>query len=194
MSFLKSLSPDAALLDVFRAYPGTAKPLLDFHEALLRQESSLSVAERELIAAFVSGLNACSYCHGIHTATAEAFGVEEGLLAELLKDVDRAPVDEKMKPILRYVQKLTLTPSRMTPADADAIYAVGWDDRALHDAVVVCGLFNLMNRMADGLGIVPVAGYHEESGRRLKEIGYAGLAAQLDAGADQGSEPGSEDG
>lgn len=184
MSFLKSLPPEAALLDVFRAFPDTAKPLLHFHEALLRAESSLSVAERELIAAFVSGLNACAYCHGIHTATAEAFGVEEGLLDELLKDVDASSVDEKMKPILRYVQKLTLTPSRMTPADADAVYAVGWDERALYDAVTVCGLFNLMNRMVEGLGIVPAAGYHAESGRRLHELGYAGLAAKLDEPAD----------
>lgn len=182
MSFLKSLPPSAALMDVFRAYPDSAKPLLAFHEALLRSESTFSVAERELIAAFVSGLNACAYCHGIHTATAEAFGVEEGLLTELLKDVDASSVDEKMKPVLRYVQKLTLTPSRMTPADADAMYAVGWDDRALYDAVTVCGLFNLMNRMVEGLGIVPEEGYHAKSGARLKEIGYAGLASMLDEG------------
>ena len=180
MAFLRSLSVDAALFEVFRAYPSRAKPLLAFHEALLRGESSLTVAERELIAAFVSGLNACEYCHGIHGATAEAFGVEEGLLAALLKDVDASTVDEKMKPILRYVRKLTLTPSRMTPADAEAIYAVGWDDSALHDAVCVCALFNCMNRMVEGLGIEPAEGYLKKSGERLKEIGYAGLARMLD--------------
>ena len=50
------------LLAVFRAYPDTARPLLDYHQALLRGRSPLSVAERELIAAYVSGLNACRYC------------------------------------------------------------------------------------------------------------------------------------
>lgn len=182
MAFLKSLPAQSALLEVFRAFPSTSKPLLEFHEALLRGESSLTVAERELIAAYVSGLNVCSYCHGVHTATAEAFGVDENLLESLLHDVDSAPVDEKMKPVLRYAQKLTLTPSRMTPADADAIYAVGWDEQALHDAVAVCGLFNLMNRLVEGLGIEAAAGYHQESGRRLKEIGYAGLIPMLDGG------------
>ena len=181
MAFLKSLPPTAALLDVFRAYPATAKPLLDVHEVVLRGESPLTPAERELIAAYVSGLNACTYCHGIHTATAEAFGVEEGLLKTLLEDVDSSPVDEKMKPILRYVQKLTLTPSRMIPADADAVYAVGWDDSALHDAVCVCGLFNFMNRMVEGLGIEPSLDYTDQSAQRLKEIGYAGLAQMLDS-------------
>lgn len=180
MSFLKNLPQGSALLEVFRAYPGTSKPLLEYHEALLRGESPLTPGERELIAAYVSGLNACSYCHGIYTATAEAFGVEEGLLEALLMDVDSSPVDEKMKPILRYVQKLTSVPSRMTPADADAVYAVGWDDQALHTAVSVCALFNFMNRLVEGLGIEAPAGYHAESADRLKNIGYAGLAGMLD--------------
>jgi AhpD family alkylhydroperoxidase len=81
MAYLPSLPGDAALLDVFRAYPDTARPLLHYHQALLRGPSPRSVAERELIAAFVSGLNACGYCHGVHTATARAFGVGEGTLA-----------------------------------------------------------------------------------------------------------------
>jgi alkylhydroperoxidase family enzyme len=58
-----------------------------------------------------------------------------------------------MRPVLSFVRKLTLSPSRMTPADADAVFAAGWDDQALHDAAVICGLFNLMNRLVDGLGI-----------------------------------------
>ena len=189
MTFLRSLTDNAALFDIFQRFPATSRPLLEYHEALLRAESPLSVAERELIAAFVSGINACSYCHGIHTATAEAFGIEPGLLAALIEDVEAAPVDEKMKPILRYVRKLTLTPSRMTPADADAIFAVGWDDRALHDAVSVCALFNFMNRLVEGLGIVPPEGYHEESGKRLHAIGYGGLLAKVEAAIEgQGSD------
>lgn len=107
MPYLSSLPDNAVLLDVFRAHPGTAAPLLDYHEALLRGPSPLSVAERELIAAYVSGLNACGYCHGVHSAVAEAFGVGEGTLTALLDDVDSGPVDERLKPVLRYVSKLT---------------------------------------------------------------------------------------
>lgn len=61
MTFLPSLPDDARLLDVLRAYPGTAGPLLDYHEALMRGPSPLTVAERELVAAYVSGLNSCDY-------------------------------------------------------------------------------------------------------------------------------------
>lgn len=80
MTYLRSLPPEAPLLEVFKAYPDTAGPLVDYHEALMRGPSPLSVGTRELIAALVSALNACSYCHGVHAATALESGVEPALL------------------------------------------------------------------------------------------------------------------
>lgn len=162
-----------------RAYPAPAGPLLDYHEVLLRGPSPLTVAERELIAAYVSGLNACHYCHGIHTATAEAFGLPDGTLTALLDDVDTAPVDEPMKPLLRYVAKLTLTPSRVTGTDVLAILEAGWNERAVHDAASVCALFNLMNRLVDGLGVSAGPDYLTLSARRLADGGYAQLKSLL---------------
>ena len=179
MSYLSSLPDDAKLMDVFKLYPETSRPLLDYHEVLMRGPSPFSVAERELIAAYVSGVNSCDYCHGVHAATAGAFGIGEGTLTALLDDVDTAGVDERMRPLLRYIGKLTLTPSRMTDADAEAVLAAGWDEKALHDAVMVCALFNFMNRMVDGLGVRADEAYYEKSGHRLKELGYAGLATLL---------------
>lgn len=175
MAYLPSLPDDAVLLDVFRAFPDTARPLLDYHQALLRADSPLDVAERELIAAYVSGLNACGYCAGVHQAVAQSFGVGEDTFAALLHEVDTAPVSDRLKPILHYVRKLTLTPSKMTPADAEAVRAAGWDDRALHDAVSVCALFNLMNRLVDGLGVTAGQPYFDVAAGRLAAIGYAGL-------------------
>jgi uncharacterized peroxidase-related enzyme len=179
VTYLRSLPPDAALLQVFKAYPDTARPLLEYHELVMRGPSPFTAAERELIAAYVSGVNACTYCHGVHAATAEAFGMPAGQLAAALDDLDTAPVDERLKPVLGYVGKLTATPSRMTPADADAVFAAGWDERALHDAVLVCALFNFMNRMVDGLGVRAADGYFLISAARLHQHGYAALAALL---------------
>jgi uncharacterized peroxidase-related enzyme len=189
MAYLRSLPDRAVLRDVFAAFPQTSRPLLDYHQALLRGPSPFSVAERELIAAYVSGLNACEYCHGVHTATAHAFGVDEGLVVALLDDVDAAPVDARMKPVLRYVGKLTRTPSRMTQRDAEAVLEAGWDERALHDAVSVCALFNLMNRLVDGLGIEAGEDYFQVAAERLASQGYAGLLAPppLDGAAQGGT-------
>lgn len=175
MAHLPALPEHAVLLDVFRAYPEVAGPLLDYHEVLMRGDSALTVAERELIAAFVSALNACGYCHGVHHATARRFGVAEGVLEGLVEDVDTASVEERLKPLLRFVAKLTAEPSRIVSHDAQEVMAAGWSEHALHDAVSVCALFNLMNRLVEGLGVAGDDQYFDASSRRLADVGYAGL-------------------
>lgn len=175
MPFLPSLPENGVLLDVFKAYGKTSRPLMLLHEAIMRGEAPLSARERELIAAYCSGLNQCPYCYGVHTRTAEAFGVPEGLLERLIDDLDGTDVDEKLKPILRFVGKLTLEPYRMTQADADAVYDAGWDEEALHYAISVSAMFNFMNRFVFGHGIEGDEEYYRFGGQRLKEIGYARL-------------------
>lgn len=144
-------SPDLA--DVFRAYPAGVRELLAYHDILLRGESPLSVAERELIAAYVSGINTCDFCYGSHTIIAETFGIEESTISALVTGVDWAPVDRKLKPLLEYVGKLTRAPASITAKDREAVFAAGWSECALHDAVAVCALFNFMNRLVDGMGV-----------------------------------------
>jgi uncharacterized peroxidase-related enzyme len=143
--------PDLA--DVFRAHPHGTPELLTYHDILLRGDSPLTVAERELIAAFVSGLNACSFCLGAHSIIAETFGIPESTVHALIADIDSAPVAEKLKPVLRYVAKLTRAPASVRAADRASVLAAGWDERALHDAVAVCALFNFMNRLVEGMGV-----------------------------------------
>lgn len=179
MSYLPTQPDEARLLDVFRSFPESSRPLLNYHEVVMRGPSDLSVAERELIAAFVSGLNDCDYCHGVHAVTAARFGIEESLLTARLADFEIAPVDERLRPVLAYVAKLTATPDRITPSDAEAVLSAGWSEKALHDAVSVCGLFNLMTRLVSGLGITASQDYFETSGDRLADGGYAGLADLL---------------
>jgi uncharacterized peroxidase-related enzyme len=175
LSYLPSLPDNAVLTDVFRAYPEAVAPLIDYHRIVLRGPSVFTLAERELIAAYVSGLNACQYCHGVHGATAEAFGLPEGRLTALLADLDTAPVEERWKVLLRYVRTLTLTPARLTKADADAVLAAGWDERALYDAVSVCALFNFMNRFVEGLGITADQAYFAAAAQRfVNDVDYTG--------------------
>ena len=196
MSFLSppqadanSPSPDTGLLEIFRAYPDTARPLLDLHEQVMRAASPFTAAERELIAAYVSGLNSCTYCHGAHTAAASAFGIPAETVRAAVADLDSAPVEPRMKSVLRYLGKLTRTPAAVTADDAAQVFAVGWDERALHDAVLVCALFNFMNRMVNGLGVHASAAYLQMSGERLGRLGYAGLAAMMDSSGAAGRRP-----
>ena len=105
MTHLPSLPEKATLLDVFRMFPETNRPLLEFHDALLRGPSPFTEAERELIAAYVSGLNGCRYCHGVHTATAERLGVPQGTVAALLAGDAKADIPATMRPVLAVAAK-----------------------------------------------------------------------------------------
>lgn len=154
MGFLKSLGDAPHLYEVMKKYPYIAIPAFQLHDFLMRGDTPFTVAERELISAYVSGLNACSFCYRGHVAAAELWGIEEGVMDALMDDVDTAPVDEKLKPVLRYVKKLNNTPGQMVQKDADAVYEAGWDEDALMEAVGICALFNFMNRIADGAGVV----------------------------------------
>jgi uncharacterized peroxidase-related enzyme len=176
MSFLKCLPPDAGLLQVFQAFPKAARPLLEYHEVLLRGDSPFSPAERELIAAYVSGLNNCNYCRAVHSQTAIALGIDANAVANMLSDGRYEDVGLKMRPVLTFVRKLTLSPGKITVADVDAIFAAGWDDRALHDAVAICALFNLMNRLVNGLGVEAPEAYTKVAAERLAKGGYQQLA------------------
>ena len=153
MPVFPSLEGEPTLDMVFRRFPHTVAPLLEYHDRLLRGDSPLSVAERELIAAYVSALNACTFCTGAHRAYAEVFGIAPALIDALIADVATAPVDERLRPLLAYVAKLNTLPSRLVQADARAVYEAGWSEAALYEAVQVCALFNMMNRIIEGTGV-----------------------------------------
>lgn len=147
------LPAEPELSDVFRTYPVGVRELLVYHDLVLRHPSPLSVAERELIGAVVSGTNACGYCFGAHTIIATTFGVDEALIRAIVDDVDAAPVDERLRELLRFVIKLTRAPASMRATDRQAVLAAGWSEEALYYAVVTCALFNFMNRIVEGMGV-----------------------------------------
>ncbi len=153
MRLFPSLPDVPQLADVYRRFPEHVKPLLDYHDQLLRGDSPLTVGERELIAAYVSGLNACQFCFSAHKLYADIFGFDAAIVEAMLTDLDSAPIDERLKPLLRYAGKLKTLPPRLTEADAKAVYAAGWPERALFDTIQIAALFNYMNRIIEGTGV-----------------------------------------
>ena len=81
-----------------------------------------------------------------------------------------AGLDEATHALLAHAEKLTNSPAAMGPADIDALRAVGWDERAIHDATQVCAYFNYINRIADALG-VDHEDFIDEGGRRHRPDG-----------------------
>jgi uncharacterized peroxidase-related enzyme len=172
MPFRKWLPENARPGLLLKPHPESGELIMRLTEILLRGPSTLTPAQRELIAAYTSAVNACEFCYGAHAATAEALGVDERWLTRLIDDIDTAPVDDKLKPILRYVRRLTRSPARVTQADVDAIFAAGWDEDAFFHVVTICGLFNFYNRLIDGYGVKSNAVYRKQVGERLATQGY----------------------
>lgn len=174
MTRLRSLPTPASLIDVYKTYPDPMLHISEFLQSLMRGPSPLSEGERELIGAYVSGLNGCAYCYGSHALIAESFGIAAEVLEGLMRDIDSSSVDERIKPLLRYAGKLTQSPARMSDADAAAVYDAGWDDTALFHTIAVCAYFNFVNRVVEGTGVSGEQTDYQKEADHLIERGYIG--------------------
>jgi uncharacterized peroxidase-related enzyme len=157
------------------AFPETETHLSGLAEALLRGPSSLSPAERELIASYVSSRNECYFCTQSHAAAARVhFGDQCGIVDQVLADVHSAPVSPKMQALLAIADKVRRDGRLVKAADVELARAEGADDKAIHDTVLIAAAFCMFNRYVDGLGTwAPKdAAHYEESGKRLANEGY----------------------
>ena len=189
MPFFKSLPPDAGPPDVFTAYPEIYGPWAETSQALMNGPSPLTPGERELIAAYVAGLTPCEYAFVAHSAAAGMQGVDEEAIRALLSDPDAAPVADELKPLLAFVRKLTLAPADMTQADADAAFAAGWDEKALHDAIAVTARMCFMSRLVEGHGFVAMdAARARDNARRRVALGYRDMYPAFAGGGDRSAD------
>jgi uncharacterized peroxidase-related enzyme len=158
--------PDAAKLAMYRPdFYGSW--MGSFTQLAMRGPSRWSVADRELMAAYVSKANECSFCIGAHTATsATAYG-DESKVAAALSDLDTAPVEEGLRATLRMLGKLTRE-HRIEADDVRAVLAAGVLPEQIRDALAVCFAFNATNRLSDAFGF-----------EAMTQKGYAKAAQSL---------------
>jgi uncharacterized protein YciW len=152
MSYLPS-SPDLPNIAALLAkYPRRGILLFKLLEDIKGNFSPLSKGMRELIILYISDLNQPKPSHN-RKALFKEMGVDESVYSQLIADIDSANIEQKLKPVLRFVKKLTLTPNQITSSDVQPIYEAGWDERTLLDTVYLCAVVNCMNRLAIGIGI-----------------------------------------
>ena len=147
-------------------------------DVLLHAPSSLSRGERELIAAYVSALNDCAFCHHSHAAVASChFGDEGDLVASAVRDSETASVSPKMKALLAIAARVRRGGREVREADVARARSEGATDVEIHDTVLIAAAFCMFNRYVDGLGALTpsdLAGYRERA-RVVAEHGYAAL-------------------
>jgi len=91
----------------------------------------------------------------------------------VLDDWRTAPIDEKLRATLGFLEKLTLTPDELGPEDAALARRAGVSESALRDAVYVCALFNLIDRVSDALDFaIPSPEGFRKAAKALLRFGY----------------------
>jgi len=90
-----------------------------------------------------------------------------------------APVDERVRAVLGFLEKMTLRPDELARADAEAVRAAGVSDEGLIDAIHVGALFNMIVRIADALAfhVPPYDAFVARAPAMLDE-GYALLEVE----------------
>jgi uncharacterized peroxidase-related enzyme len=132
--------------------PETAQPLNELVDVLLRGPHTLTPGERELIATYVSAQNDCTYCQSIHGAiAARQLGDAEDLVEQVKRDLDHAPISEKLRALLRIAAKTAESGRSVTEEDVSRAREHGATDLEIHDTVLIAAVFCLCNRYVDGL-------------------------------------------
>ncbi len=107
MSYLPS-SPDLEnIAGLLAKYPRRGILLFKLLEDIKGCFLPLGKGTRELIIAYTCDLNQSESCYKAHKSLSKELGIEESVYSQLKLDIDSAIVDEKLKPLLRFVKKLT---------------------------------------------------------------------------------------
>lgn len=155
--------------------PETGKHLYDLAEVLLRGESPISQANRELIAAYVSKRNECVFCSSSHAAAARClYGEEDTTVDDVLRDMKKANISRKMKALLHIAGKVQILGKEVKPEDIALAKAEHATDKEIHDTVLIAAAFCMFNRYVDGLASLtpPDPEAYKEMGKRMVQ-GYA---------------------
>ena len=121
-------------------------------EAMRSRSGAWTVGERELFAAFTSKLNTCAYCVGTHGAVASR-ELGQHTLDAVLADWRSAPVAERTRAMLGFLEAMTLRPEALGPSDGAALSAAGVSRAAALEAIQICWAFNIGNRQADAYDV-----------------------------------------
>jgi len=160
------------ILHLFRFKRRSTDHLVRFTEEVMRGPSPLSPGLRELIGAFFSRRNQCSFCSDAHAAAATRL-LERDLVEEVLLDLENSRLDEPHKALFRYIGKLAENPARVTPSDIDKLKEVGWSEEAIYDALTVASVFRFYNTWNNGAGVQNMtAADYVHSGKVLTTMGY----------------------
>lgn len=91
----------------------------------------------------------------------------------VLADWRTAPISPELRAMLGFLERLSQDPGGLGPADLQPLFAAGLDRAAIEEAVQVHLLFQIITRIADGLGFdLPEPAACQHSAQMLLKRGY----------------------
>jgi uncharacterized peroxidase-related enzyme len=160
--------------------PETTKPLGELVQVLLTGPHTLTPAEREMIATYVSSENDCYYCQTCHGSTAAQHlgGADSDyeLISQIKHNYEAAPLSAKMKALLAIAGKVQKGGKYVTAKDVERAREQGATDKEIHDTVLIAAAFCMFNRYVDGLDTWQPRDpeIYPEIGQQTARLGYVG--------------------
>jgi len=152
--------------NVLRAYSWNQKKLRwfsRFYNEIMLGESGLSPLEREMIAVVVSSANRCYYCQVAHGAAVRDYSDDPILGEFMVMNYRSAELTPRQRAMLDFAFKLTTESHTVVEADRQALRDAGFGDADIWDICDVVGLFNMTNRVAAGVDMMPNREYHAQA-------------------------------
>ncbi|MBM3518870.1 MAG: peroxidase-related enzyme [Alphaproteobacteria bacterium] len=149
--------------NVLRAYawnPRKLRNFISFYNEIMLGESGLTKLERELIAVAVSSANRCYYCEVAHGAAVRQLADDPELGEMAVLNYRVAPLPARQRAMLDFAVKLTRDSHRVAEADRKRLRRHGFTDADIFDICEVAGFFNMSNRVASGIDMMPNPEYH----------------------------------
>jgi uncharacterized peroxidase-related enzyme len=142
------------ILLCFATNPALLNGMLEIAKNFLFGESLLSRRNKEMIATYVSRLNACPYCAGSHGAL---LGLESGspeMICALEDDDLNAQLFTRAElALLKFAGTVNSNSSTIARADIEAAMCAGWTEAQVAEAVHIAALFAAFNRIANSFGL-----------------------------------------
>jgi uncharacterized peroxidase-related enzyme len=148
------------VLSAYSLRPNKLRSFMAMYNELMLAPSGLSKLEREMIAVVVSSANHCYYCLVAHGQAVRQLSGDPELGEMLVMNYRVAKLDPRQRAMLDFAWKLTATPHLVIDEDRDRLRAVGLDSEDIFDLADTIGFFNLSNRMAIGIDMMPNREYH----------------------------------
>jgi len=186
MSHIRLSEELPGIRGLFAFRPETAEPLCELAEVLLHAPGTLTPAERELIATYVSSRNDCYYCQTAHGAIAAVhLGGDEQLVRDVKRDFEHANVSAKLKALLAIAGKVQTGGKNVQAEDVERARREGATDQEIHDTVLIAAAFCMYNRYVDGLATwaPPDPAAYRERAARVAQDGYLGIPRAVQAQA-----------